>query len=1139
MAFLDRFRRTQKTVADDYPTRDPDSVLAYYLAPSGQLDAIKTGLAYPGAGNYMYGITSPYADIPIQSNPTGFAYGAIVSTWANRCTHIRKTIINRIPWSVVDRRTGKPIPGHPFEVAVRRANTRGQKIFMLHEWAQCIWGETFLWPVKNEFGYYSDLIWLNNLGMEVITLAGMIGGYSYAPITGGRVHQYRPNELVFYYTDNPFNNLRGLSPMDTILLEIGTDHDIARHLKAWYTNNARPGLMLLPKNDLSVFASQEFMDFWKAEFQGPANAGKPVLMPSIIADIKEIQESPKIDDIEQRLALRTEICAQYGVPLAIAGAWDDANYDSVDTQRKSLYEETIIPQTETIDDDFTERLLPFFDEWGTARIEHDFTNIKALMEDEGQKALAVNQRLVSGGISLNEYREQFDLTPLANGNVFYVPTGVTVTPAEQLGKQPSAPPLPMVPSNPVPAQLEKPMPQSQTPPQLPSGQSPEKPAVLPPPGAQAARAKADESKPLPPSQDPRKRRFEFEEYEILTPAQKAAWEESKHPREDNGQFGEGGGGSSSGAKPDQQEGADKPGDKPEKKPHKPEKKPEESPPDNAPDTRQYRDFSAYPETMVSDSFQPSAPKPNASQFEAMEYYRDISGNAQLNRNLRTGQPLPPEAAQHARELDGLLGSSKLEHDTMTYRGIASDNPQVQIFRQQIADGQLKPGSIMTDKGYASTTLNGGIAEDKFGDGGVVFKIKSPKGSEGLYMNAASDKYLGKRYEGEFRDEKELLLPRNSQYKIGKIEKNGNSYVVEMTYMGAGASAGKAFLGSSLSELAAWRKKAKNGGATKAMSFVCYELSKDIESLIRSKLKADMDDAALKAMFDLAEEKLKAGVSSSSFLAGKSQTLPEPVVATAEENKQDSYDYWQHYDALQAEIGDAWLTDYMNRVINKLSPDLRDHKGISDIEVQQMLTGLHEDLLNAWTGNQENPGPLTRIIMAGVAAGDAAITRDSAANPNRPVTLKAIGLTVDWALLPKEALEFVRTYAFGLIRRLDETTQKLVRKALDEWMQSEQPLDVLKQVLGGIFQDQARADNIAQTESSRAYFEGAKQRYQQAEVKQMQFRTANDSLVCPICGELHMTIGDINQGWWSDKLGRYTMIPTHPGCRCWGVAHLGD
>jgi hypothetical protein len=54
------------------------------------------------------------------------------------------------------------------------------------------------------------------------------------------------------------------------------------------------------------------------------------------------------------------------------------------------------------------------------------------------------------------------------------------------------------------------------------------------------------------------------------------------------------------------------------------------------------------------------------------------------------------------------------------------------------------------------------------------------------MNTASDKYTGGHYDGEFRDEKEVLLPRNSQYKVGKIEKNGNQYVVEMTYEGAGA-----------------------------------------------------------------------------------------------------------------------------------------------------------------------------------------------------------------------------------------------------------------------------------------------------------------------------------------------------------------
>lgn len=270
-------------------------------------------------------------------------------------------------------------------------------------------------------------------------------------------------------------------------------------------------------------------------------------------------------------------------------------------------------------------------------------------------------------------------------------------------------------------------------------------------------APPDDKKPEDkPKGKVRPERFQFEEYEITNPSDdQKAFDEGKHPRADDGKFGEGSGSAE--------------GDKPEE------------------DTRQYRDFGSFDESMVSDSMQRSAPKPTDKQHAAMEYYRDDAGNADLNRNLRTGKPLSAAGKKHSKELDTLLNDSKLDHDTMVYRGIAPSNPQARIFAEQIKSGQMKPGAVLTDKGYASTTLDSNIANGKFAeDGGVVFKIKAPKGSDGLYMNAASDKFTGKRYDGEFRDEKEVLLPRNSQYKVGKIEKVGNQYVVEMTYEGVGA-----------------------------------------------------------------------------------------------------------------------------------------------------------------------------------------------------------------------------------------------------------------------------------------------------------------------------------------------------------------
>lgn len=272
---------------------------------------------------------------------------------------------------------------------------------------------------------------------------------------------------------------------------------------------------------------------------------------------------------------------------------------------------------------------------------------------------------------------------------------------------------------------------------------------------------------LPPE---RGDRFEIEEYEIVPPKDepeekpdkpedKPADSEKKYnpgqPRDAEGQWTEGGGSGGSG-------GSDKPEE----------------------DNRNYRDFGSFPETMVADSYQRNAPKPTDKQANALEYYRSNEGNLALNRSLRRGDDLSPEAKRQSKQLDSILESSTLEHDSVLYRGIRGGSNRMREFETQIASGELKVGSTIRDHGYASTTLSRDIADSTFAEtGGAIFKINAPKGSNGLYLNSSMDKYVGGRYQNAdgFRDEMEVLLPRDAEFYITNIQKNGNQYEVEMSY----------------------------------------------------------------------------------------------------------------------------------------------------------------------------------------------------------------------------------------------------------------------------------------------------------------------------------------------------------------------
>lgn len=245
------------------------------------------------------------------------------------------------------------------------------------------------------------------------------------------------------------------------------------------------------------------------------------------------------------------------------------------------------------------------------------------------------------------------------------------------------------------------------------------------------------------------------------------------------------------------------------------------------------------------------------------------------------------------------------------------------------------------------------------------------------------------------------------------------------------------------------------------------------------------------------------------------------------------DYWKRYDALMSQIGNVWLNDYMQKAYQAVSHSAG---GSMMADVQTALDGLHDDFKAALIGTSEQTGPLVKLIMAGMGAGQEAINHGSAANPNRPVSAKA--LEIDWGLLAQDAFNFARQYVFDLIHEVDETTRKYVQETEAKWIESGESLDSFKDSLRQVFTDKARADAIAETESTRAYVTGAKERYRRADVKKVKLSTLNDSLVCDICAPLEGTTVPLSEGWASATGTAFP--PFHVRCRHWIIpADGGD
>ena len=132
--------------------------------------------------------------------------------------------------------------------------------------------------------------------------------------------------------------------------------------------------------------------------------------------------------------------------------------------------------------------------------------------------------------------------------------------------------------------------------------------------------------------------------------------------------------------------------------------------------------------------------------------------------------------------------------------------------------------------------------------------------------------------------------------------------------------------------------------------------------------------------------------------------------------------------------------------------------------------------------------------------------------------------VDFDMVNSSVINYAKTYRYELIKGITDTTRKQVQTLVSDWAGSGAPLGVLETQLTPLFGEK-RAESIAATETTRIYAEGNTEAWESTGmVNSWVWMTAQDDLVCPICGELD------GQTFGIDDID--ARPPAHVNCRCW-------
>ena len=331
---------------------------------------------------------------------------------AFRCVRLVAESVAAAPMLLFDGR--RELDEHPFLALMNAPNPRDSGAGFLEAIAShlLIAGNAYVESalIENE---PRELYVLRPDRMEIVPGAnGWADAYDYS--VGGKTVRFRQDRapvapLLHLNSFHPLDDYYGHAPMAAAANALDIHNAAGRWNKALLDNAARPsGALVYASSDHARMSETQFARL-KSElednFQGAANAGRPLLLEGGL-DWKQLSLSPRdMDFIEAKAAAAREIALAFGVPPMLVGLPGDATYANYQEANRAFWRQTVTPLALRIARSLLQWLKPAWADAQGLRAEIDLDQIAALSDE--RKALW--DRVLSAGAVLSEDEQRLAL----------------------------------------------------------------------------------------------------------------------------------------------------------------------------------------------------------------------------------------------------------------------------------------------------------------------------------------------------------------------------------------------------------------------------------------------------------------------------------------------------------------------------------------------------------------------------------------------------------------------------------------------------------------------------------------------------------------------------------------------------------
>lgn len=256
---------------------------------------------------------------------------------------------------------------------------------------------------------------------------GMIIGWKYDNGTADKI-PLANHEVLFFRYFNPYNDIRGMSPVDAAKENINQDFYATRYNSAFFKNGAKVGGFISVDGELTDEQFNRILKQFEDRHGGYDKAHKIALIEGGGKFTEASISQKDMDYIQGKKMTKQEILAAFKVNEVVLGDFSQVkSYDGAKAADKAFWEECLMPKTHYIEDHLWAK---FFSHIGVRKGrgkvwgEFDLATVGSLQVNFADK-IETAGKMFTMGWPINEINRRLDLgmEEVPWGDEWWVPGG--------------------------------------------------------------------------------------------------------------------------------------------------------------------------------------------------------------------------------------------------------------------------------------------------------------------------------------------------------------------------------------------------------------------------------------------------------------------------------------------------------------------------------------------------------------------------------------------------------------------------------------------------------------------------------------------------------------------------------------------